>query len=289
MIYKEIAANSFLAKKLILKLTEKRHVVECSVCHKLVTLELIDDVLQTSCGHLEQCRECRDYQIEKIYRCMTCSVNLLNNVNEFCGPNCLRKQFTQKSSALCSVCNSHLQKECKTCKSTNNFKLVKNILKKKVFVLVRAQNTVTLGDNRPCSHYSICKYCQKNIARGHKGNSVCNNCRSTNKNILGNLPVNQSMTDSTVQNGNYNQLSRDSHQQPQYHSVPLFNITVTYDVYNVSSKTMFLSPPLSDKLENNPIIGACLRSLGDHENISTVLQNQPLLPSINHFSQSQNL
>ena len=178
---RDITASSFLLRKLVI-LSEETHKhqkhVACIFCNNPSTIVEHEGNHRLACKHLEQCTECREYQIEKIFRCPECCKAFLDHVPEHCSETCSRREFTQKSTALCGICNSHLQKECKMCKRSQIFRHVKNSLKKRVFVFVRSPPTVSAHDNRPCSHYALCKYCNKNIARGHKGNSVCKLCRN---------------------------------------------------------------------------------------------------------------
>ena len=131
-----------------------------------------------SCSHMEQCTECREYQIEKLFRCVNCCNTILNQTQHYCGESCGRREVTIKSTALCCVCKGHLQKECKACKKGATFKIAKKAFKKRLFLLVRSPALLSEQDNRPCSHYALCKHCNLNVARGHKGNSVCRSCRS---------------------------------------------------------------------------------------------------------------
>jgi len=179
---KNLNTTSFLQKKLIILgegTINKELETQCTLCCNTVAVEQHSSCIRTSCKHLEHCTECRDYQIEKIFRCELCSVKLLGFFPDYCSNTCARRSVTRKSSALCSLCNAHLRKECKTCKGTIAFKRFKQSLKGLIYTLVRAPFTVGPQDFRPCAHYGLCKLCNKNIAKGHKGNSICHACRDS--------------------------------------------------------------------------------------------------------------
>lgn len=207
---KLLLTSSFLPRKIILlgkndKDTEKEiPEVMCSECGRLTPLVVTKEV-KTQCKHEEQCPECRDYQIEKCFRCAECCVMLLGHIPPYCCSECSRQKLTQKSSAVCAICETNLQKECKFCKHSAHYKDAKKLLKKKIFVLVQSPQYVNITQ-RPCAHYALCKQCKRCVARGHKGKSICLACRQDNAITISTFgqpyPITKNSTDNTSNNVN---------------------------------------------------------------------------------------
>uniref|UniRef100_A0A7S4MCU3 Uncharacterized protein n=1 Tax=Vannella robusta TaxID=1487602 RepID=A0A7S4MCU3_9EUKA len=181
MTEKLLVSTSFLPRKIVLLTQSSKEEVPkitCMECGRKSDLVATKD-LKTQCKHEELCTECRDYQIEKFFRCIGCCETILGFAPPFCCAECQRQRVTQKSSALCTLCDSNLQRECKYCKHSAEYKNVKRLLKKRVFVLVQSPQFVGITQ-RPCSHYALCKQCKQRMARGHKGKSLCTSCRQDN-------------------------------------------------------------------------------------------------------------
>jgi len=146
----------------------------CSVCNSQQSLER-DNWFATQCDHMIQCNECSDYQIEKLYRCSHCCEEIIGSFPPPCSKTCAREINTD--GVPCQICNKNLRKFCPTCKNTVTFKQTRQILREFVVVFVRHPNFLYPTHKRPCSHYSPCKVCSKNICKARKKSAVCVACR----------------------------------------------------------------------------------------------------------------
>uniref|UniRef100_A0A7S4MFE0 Uncharacterized protein n=1 Tax=Vannella robusta TaxID=1487602 RepID=A0A7S4MFE0_9EUKA len=157
--------------------------VECTVCQCESHVVPEKSSLALECGHMIQCTECRDYNLEKIMRCEKCCKDIIGYFQEGCSPDCPRNTSTVKASALCAVCGSHLRKEAKCCRGSDNLKQCKKQLRACMTVLVQRP---TLIDNptakdRPCSHYTLCQFCKSSVTKGHRSSTACKRCRTSKK------------------------------------------------------------------------------------------------------------
>merc|ERR1712137_209494 len=152
----------------------KPHSILCTICE---TQQIIQgkQKLKTQCEHLIRCNECSDYQIEKLYRCSTCCKDLLGTWAPHCGPNCQRKHNTL--GAVCNICKGNLTKDCTLCKSTLTFKQTRQILRNIIGVFVVHPTHLPEGYQRPCSHYSPCKFCSVKLCKARKKSAICSACR----------------------------------------------------------------------------------------------------------------
>lgn len=153
----------------------------CSYCKEESNIiSQHNSIVALDCGHMIQCTECRDYNLEKMMRCENCCMKILNEFPPGCGPNCPRNTFTVKASALCAICGSHLRKEARCCKSTSSMKECKKKLRSKITVLVQKPSLIEnpTPKDRPCSHYTLCQQCKSSITKGHRSNTTCKVCRN---------------------------------------------------------------------------------------------------------------
>lgn len=145
--------------------------------------------LALQCGHMIQCTECRDYNLEKIMRCEKCCRDILGCFIEGCSENCARNTSTVKASALCAVCGSHLRKEAKCCRGSDSLKETKKLLRSCMTVLVQRPTLIKNPSpkDRPCSHYTLCQYCKTSVIKGHRSSTVCKVCKNLKKRPLDTL------------------------------------------------------------------------------------------------------
>lgn len=157
--------------------------MECAVCRKESRIIPEKSSLALECGHMIQCTECRDYNLEKLMRCEKCCTEILGFFVGGCSPSCLRHTSTVKASALCAICGSHLRKEARCCRSSDTLKKCKHQLRTTVTVLVQRPTLIKNPSpkDRPCSHYTLCQHCKKNVTKGHRSSTSCKICKNTNK------------------------------------------------------------------------------------------------------------
>uniref|UniRef100_A0A7S4HHC6 Uncharacterized protein n=1 Tax=Vannella robusta TaxID=1487602 RepID=A0A7S4HHC6_9EUKA len=152
----------------------KDHSINCNICEQEQIIRG-NQKLATECEHLVRCNECSDYQIEKLYRCHTCCKELLGSFPPPCNPNCQRLQSTL--GAVCNICKGNLTKDCTLCKSTLTFKQTRQILRNIISVFVVHPTHLPESYQRPCSHYSPCKFCSVKLCKARKKSAICSACR----------------------------------------------------------------------------------------------------------------
>jgi len=180
-----LSSPSFLNRRLFSSRDQdKTNVfVCCTVCRKESRIIPEKSSLALKCGHMIQCTECRDYNLEKIMRCQKCCRDILGYFVEGCSPQCPRNIPTVKVSALCAVCGSHLRKEAKCCRSSESIKQCKKLLRSCMTVFVQHPSLISspTQNDRPCSHYTLCQFCKSNVTKGHRSSTACKVCRSVKK------------------------------------------------------------------------------------------------------------
>jgi hypothetical protein len=154
--------------------------VFCSTCRRNQSIRMCGSVATIECGHLLPCSECRDYNIEKVLRCERCCNHIIGDFVKGCSPTCHRNEETNKTSAMCVICDSHLRKEAKCCRASSKIANARHAIRSATFVLVELppQKEHPTPKDRPCSHFSLCQYCKSSIIKGHRSNTACKNCKS---------------------------------------------------------------------------------------------------------------
>jgi len=179
-----LSSPSFLDRRLYA--TRGSHIgsyIECTICFRTCRVIAEKSSLALECGHMIQCTECRDYNLEKILRCENCCSRVLSYFPGGCSTNCPRNTETIKASALCVVCSSHLRKEARCCRQSNIQKQCKKQLRSCMTVLVQRPSLIPnpTPKDRPCSHYTLCQFCQSAITKGHRSSTACKACRKSAK------------------------------------------------------------------------------------------------------------